>query len=71
MYWDHRVYNHNFYGICLQEYSVEEKRLIGKPKIIYKGTDIKYTEGPHLYHIMICTIYLLLKVAQHISIVKQ
>ena len=51
MYWDHRVYNHNFYGICLQEYSVEEKRLIGKPKIIYKGTDIKYTEGPHLYHI--------------------
>jgi len=51
MYWDHRVYNHNFYGICLQEYSVEEKRLIGKSKIIYKGTDIKYTEGPHLYHI--------------------
>ena len=51
MYWDHRVYNHNFYGICLQEYSPEQKKLIGKPKIIYKGTDIKYTEGPHLYHI--------------------
>ncbi|MCR3757505.1 glycoside hydrolase family 43 protein [Clostridium felsineum] len=51
MYWDQRTYNHNFYGIVLQEYSDEKKELIGKPKIIYKGTDIKYTEGPHLYHI--------------------
>ena len=30
---------------------MNRKKLIGKPKIIYKGTDIKYTEGPHLYHI--------------------
>lgn len=51
MYWDQRVYHHNFYGIALQEYSVAEQRLIGKAKIIYKGTDIAYTEGPHLYRI--------------------
>jgi len=51
MYWDQRVYHHNFYGIVLQEYSVELKKLIGKASIIYKGTDIKYTEGPHLYYI--------------------
>lgn len=51
MYWDQRVYHHNFYGIALQEYSPKDKKLIGKSQIIYKGTDIKYTEGPHLYHI--------------------
>ncbi len=51
MYWDQRVYHHNFYGIALQEYSVAEEKLIGQPEIIYKGTDIAYTEGPHLYHI--------------------
>jgi len=51
MYWDQRVYHHNFYGIVLQEYSVELKKLTGKASIIYKGTDIKYTEGPHLYYI--------------------
>ena len=51
MYWDQRVYHHNFYGIALQEYSTAEEKLIGKPEIIYKGTDIAYTEGPHLYYI--------------------
>lgn len=51
MYWDQRIYNHNFYGIVLQEYSTKGQKLINKSKIIYKGTDIKYTEGPHLYEI--------------------
>ncbi|NUK30248.1 glycoside hydrolase family 43 protein [Parageobacillus sp. VR-IP] len=51
MYWDHRVGNHSFYGIVLQEYSVEQQKLIGKPEIIFKGTDLKITEGPHLYKI--------------------
>lgn len=49
MVWDHRVGHHNFYGIVLQEYSHEEKKLIGKPEIIFKGTDVKLTEAPHLY----------------------
>lgn len=49
MYWDHRVGNHNFYGIVLQEYSPVEQKLVGKKEIIYKGTDLKLTEGPHLY----------------------
>jgi xylan 1,4-beta-xylosidase len=49
MYWDHRVNHHNFYGIVLQEYSVEEQKLIGKAEVIFKGTDIKLTEAPHLY----------------------
>ncbi len=35
----------------MQEYSHVEKRLIGEPKVIFKGTDIRLTEGPHLYRI--------------------
>ncbi|WP_079527752.1 glycoside hydrolase family 43 protein [Halobacillus hunanensis] len=49
MVWDHRVAHHNFYGISLQEYSHTEQKLIGKAKIIFKGTDVKLTEAPHLY----------------------
>ena len=51
MMWDQRVYNHAFYGIAFQEYSHKEKRLIGTPKCIFKGTDFKLTEAPHLYKV--------------------
>lgn len=51
MMWDHRPYNHNFYGIILQEYSVEEQKLVGEIKVIYKGTDLGLTEAPHLYKV--------------------
>ena len=40
-----------FGGIILQEYAVTEKRLIGEPEIIFKGTELGKTEGPHLYKI--------------------
>ena len=33
----------------MQEYSVEKQKLVGKYDIIFKGTDIKLTEAPHLY----------------------
>jgi len=49
MVWDHRVGRHSFYGIDLQEFSVSEGKLIGKPQNIFKGTEIKLTEAPHLY----------------------
>lgn len=50
MEWDHREYHHPFNGIKLTEYSVEEKRLLPETsKIIYKGTDVKLVEGPHIY----------------------
>lgn len=51
MYWDHRKNHHNFYGIALQEFSVEEQKLVGESKIIFKGTDIKLVEAPHIYKI--------------------
>lgn len=49
MIWDFRKGNHSFGGILLQEYSEKEQKLIGPVKNIFKGTDIKMTEGPHLY----------------------
>lgn len=48
-YWDPRGFHHPFYGIMCTEYSAEEQRLIGKPWVLYKGTEEKFTEGPHLY----------------------
>ena len=38
-----------FGGIMLQEYSPTEKKLVGKPVNIYKGTSVGITESPHLY----------------------
>jgi xylan 1,4-beta-xylosidase len=49
MLWDHRPGANRFAGILLQEYSEAEQRLIGEPRLIYEGTPIGCTEGPHLY----------------------
>lgn len=48
-YWDPRSWHHPFYGIMCTEYSAEQKKLVGRPWVIYKGTEEKFTEGPHLY----------------------
>ena len=49
MLWDHRPGRNRFAGIVLQEYSTAERRLIGERKLIFQGTAIGFTEGPHLY----------------------
>lgn len=49
--WDYRRKPSAFAGIVLQEYSPAEKKLIGKPKVVYHGTPAGVTEGPHLYKI--------------------
>lgn len=47
---DHR--NQKFFGgIALQEYDPIQKQLIGAPEIIFPGTTLGITEGPHLYKI--------------------
>ncbi len=38
-----------FAGIVLQEFSLTERRLIGEPKNIFRGSALGITEGPHLY----------------------
>lgn len=48
--WDHREYHHPFDGITLTELDVTTMKL--KPetaRTIYRGTEVKLVEGPHLY----------------------
>ncbi len=49
MLWDYRSGRNRFAGIVLQEYSVEERRLLGQRQIVFKGTPLGLTEAPHLY----------------------
>lgn len=49
MIWDHRPDHHPFYGIALQELDMESGELLGSAKIIFKGSPIGLTEGPHIY----------------------
>jgi xylan 1,4-beta-xylosidase len=49
MLWDHRPGHNRFAGIILQEYSEVERRLVGERRLIFEGTAIGFTEGPHLY----------------------
>lgn len=38
-----------FKGIMMQEYSHGQKKLIGEPKLMFAGTKLGVTEGPHVY----------------------
>ena len=49
MLWDHRPGKNAFAGIVLEEYSERERRLLGDRRVIFSGTDIGFTEAPHLY----------------------
>jgi len=49
MLWDYRPGRNRFAGIVLQEYSVAERKLVGKRVNIFKGTPLGLTEAPHLY----------------------
>ena len=49
MVWDHRAPQDFFGGIALQEYSTAEQRLVGDRRMIFDGTELGFTEGPHLY----------------------
>lgn len=49
MLWDHRPGMNRFAGIVLQEYSHEKRKLVGERKLVFEGTEIGFTEAPHLY----------------------
>ena len=49
MLWDYRPGKNRFAGIVLQEYSVEEQRLVGERTNIFTGSPLALTEGPHIY----------------------
>jgi xylan 1,4-beta-xylosidase len=48
MLWDHRPGQNRFAGIVLQEYSHKQQKLIGQRRLIFTGTPIGFTEGPHV-----------------------
>jgi len=49
MLWDHRRRPEAFAGIVLQEFDAAAGRLVGPRRNIYRGTDLRLVEGPHLY----------------------
>lgn len=57
--WDYRPVRNHFSGISIQEYDASAGKLVGKSRIIYRGTDMGFTEGPTLtwrngfYHLMV------------------
>jgi xylan 1,4-beta-xylosidase len=46
---DHRKNRNAFSGIVLQEFDLVAGALVGEPKMIFAGTFLGVTEGPHLY----------------------
>src|SRR5215211_6568999 len=49
MLWDHRPGQKRFAGILMQEFSASQGRLVGERRVIFSGTALGFTEGPHLY----------------------
>jgi xylan 1,4-beta-xylosidase len=49
MRWDHRPGRNRFSGIVIQRYDPALPGLVGEPRLIFEGTALGLTEGPHLY----------------------
>jgi xylan 1,4-beta-xylosidase len=49
MVWDFRPGRNRFAGIALQVYHRESGGLVGNAHVIFEGTPLGLTEGPHLY----------------------
>ena len=49
MVWDHRPGRTFFKGIDLQEFDTTARRLVGQPRHIFSGTELDYTEAPHIF----------------------
>lgn len=49
MLWDHRPETNFFGGILLQEYCAARQALVGEAVNIFPGSELGFTEAPHLY----------------------
>jgi len=49
MLWDHRPNRCRFAGITAQRIELGARRLVGERRVIFTGTPLGFTEGPHLY----------------------
>lgn len=51
MVWDHRPNDSFFRGIVMQEYDTSRQTLLGERQLIFDGSPLDYTEGPHIHRI--------------------
>lgn len=51
MVYDHRNNKPWYHGIAIQEYDVSKEKLVGDADIIFTGSEIGKTEGPHIYKV--------------------
>jgi xylan 1,4-beta-xylosidase len=49
MLWDHRPARRRFAGVLAQQVDLTSGALIGQRHLIFEGTPLGFTEGPHLY----------------------
>ena len=49
MLWDHRPGRRRFAGVLAQQMDPQTGGLIGERQLIFEGTPLGFTEGPHLY----------------------
>lgn len=49
MLWDHRPGGRRFAGIVAQEIDLATGGMLGDHRMIFEGTSLGFTEGPHLY----------------------
>ena len=49
MLWDHRPGQRRFAGIVIQEIDLATGALAGERRLIFEGTALGFTEGPHIY----------------------
>ncbi len=49
MLWDHRPGRSRFAGIVVQQMDLRSGALLGERRLIFEGTALGFTEGPHLY----------------------
>ncbi|MFD9741260.1 glycoside hydrolase family 43 protein [Umezawaea sp. NPDC059074] len=47
--WDHRPARRRFAGIVVQEFDRSARKLVGPAEVVFTGTELGATEGPHLY----------------------
>jgi xylan 1,4-beta-xylosidase len=47
--WDHRPGRSRFAGVVIQEMDMKSGLLLGERSLIFEGTPLGFTEGPHLY----------------------
>jgi len=49
MLWDHRPGRTRFAGIVAQEMGLADGQIKGAPRLIFEGTSLGFTEGPHVF----------------------